>query len=80
MTGIKDLKNKESDRIKEIVENLKKFGFSVKSTINSISIDSNRKYYRYRGRSYCCRNCVESHRRIGYANLYYDSTAEYADL
>lgn len=49
-------------------------------TINSISIDSNRTYYRYRGRSYCCRNCVESHRKIGYANLYYDGTAEYADL
>ena len=43
MTGVKDLRNKESDRIKEIVENLKKFGFSVKSTINSISIVGNKK-------------------------------------
>ena len=43
MTGIKDLRNKESDRIKEMVENLKKFGFSVKSTINSISIVGNKK-------------------------------------
>ena len=41
MTGIKDLRNKESDRIKEMVENLKKFGFSVKSTENSISIIGN---------------------------------------
>ena len=43
MKGIKDLRNKESDRIKEIVENLKKFGFSVKSTTNSISIVGNKK-------------------------------------
>ena len=43
MTGIKDLRNKESDRIKEIVENLKKFGFSVKSTMDSISIVGNKK-------------------------------------
>ncbi len=43
MTGVKDLRNKESDRIKEIVENLKKFGFSVKSTIDSISIVGNKK-------------------------------------
>ena len=27
MTGIKDLKNKESDRIKEMVENLKNLDF-----------------------------------------------------
>ena len=43
MQGIKDLKNKESDRIKEMVVNLKKFGFSVKSTTNSISIIGNKK-------------------------------------
>ena len=43
MKGIKDLRNKESDRIKEVVENLKKFGFSVKSTINSITIVGNKK-------------------------------------
>ena len=43
MTGIKDLRNKESDRIREIVENLKKFGFAVKSTLNSISIVGNKK-------------------------------------
>ena len=43
MTGIKDLRNKESDRIKEMVENLKKIGFSIKSTINSISIVGNKK-------------------------------------
>ena len=42
MTGIKDLRNKESDRIKEMVENLNKFGFSIKSTINSISIIGNK--------------------------------------
>ncbi len=41
--GIQDLRNKESDRIKEIVENLKKFGFSVKSTPNSISIIGGKK-------------------------------------
>ena len=43
MRGIKDLRNKESDRIKEMVENLKKIGFSVKSTSNSISIRGNKK-------------------------------------
>ena len=43
MRGIKDLKNKESDRIKEMVENLKRIGFSVKSTSNSISIRGNKK-------------------------------------
>jgi len=43
MTGIKDLRNKESDRIKEMVENLKKFGFYIKSTTNSISIIGNKK-------------------------------------
>ena len=43
MTGIKDLKNKESDRIKEMVQNLNKFGFSIKSTSNSISILGNKK-------------------------------------
>ena len=43
MTGIKDLRNKESDRIKEMVENLNKFGFSIKSTINSITIIGNKK-------------------------------------
>ena len=43
MTGIKDLRNKESDRIKEMVQNLKKCGFSVKSTSNSISIIGNKK-------------------------------------
>ena len=43
MTGIKDLRNKESDRIKEIVENLKKFGFFVESSIDSISIVGNKK-------------------------------------
>ncbi len=43
MTGIKDLRNKESDRIKEMVENLKKFGFYINSTINSISIIGNKK-------------------------------------
>ena len=43
MRGIKDLRNKESDRIKEMVENLKKIGFSVKSTSNSISIIGNKK-------------------------------------
>ena len=43
MTGIKDLRNKESDRIKEMVENLNKFGFDVKSTLNSISIIGNKK-------------------------------------
>ena len=42
MTGIKDLRNKESDRIKEMVQNLNKFGFSVKSTSNSISIIGNK--------------------------------------
>ena len=41
MRGIKDLRNKESDRIKEMVENLNKFGFSVKSTTDSISIIGN---------------------------------------
>ena len=43
MTGIQDLRNKESDRIKEMVENLKKFGFYIKSTSNSISIVGNKK-------------------------------------
>ena len=43
MTGIKDLRNKESDRIKEMVQNLNKCGFSVKSTSNSISIVGNKK-------------------------------------
>ena len=43
MTGIKDLRNKESDRIKEMVQNLNKCGFSVKSTSNSISIIGNKK-------------------------------------
>ena len=43
MTGIKDLRNKESDRIKEMVQNLNKCGFSVKSTSNSISIMGNKK-------------------------------------
>ncbi len=43
MTGIEDLRNKESDRINEIVENLKKFGFFVKSTANSISIIGDKK-------------------------------------
>ncbi len=43
MTGIEDLRNKESDRIKEMVENLKRFGFSIKSTTNSISIIGNKK-------------------------------------
>ncbi len=43
--GIKDLRNKESDRIKEIVENLKKFGFSIKSTSNSISIIGGKKIH-----------------------------------
>ncbi len=43
MKGIQDLRNKESDRIKEIVENLKKFGFSVTSTTNSISIIGGKK-------------------------------------
>ncbi len=38
MKGIKDLRNKESDRIKEMVENLDKFGFSVNSTTDTISI------------------------------------------
>ena len=42
MTGIKDLRNKESDRIKEMVQNLNKFGFFVKSTSNSISIIGNK--------------------------------------
>ncbi len=42
MTGIKDLRNKESDRIKEMVQNLNKCGFSVKSTSNSISIIGNK--------------------------------------
>ena len=43
MTGIEDLRNKESDRIKEMVKNLKRFGFSVNSTENSISIIGNKK-------------------------------------
>ncbi len=43
MTGIQDLKNKESDRIKEMVQNLNKCGFSVRSTSNSISIIGNKK-------------------------------------
>ena len=43
MTGIKDLRNKESDRIKEMVKNLNKFGFSVESSSNSISIVGNKK-------------------------------------
>ncbi|MFL2821192.1 MAG: 3-phosphoshikimate 1-carboxyvinyltransferase [Alphaproteobacteria bacterium] len=43
MTGIKDLRNKESDRIKEMVQNLNRCGFSVKSTSNSISIIGNKK-------------------------------------
>ena len=43
MTGIKDLRNKESDRIKEMVQNLNKCGFSVRSTSNSISIIGNKK-------------------------------------
>ena len=43
MSGIKDLRNKESDRIKEMVQNLNKCGFSVKSTSNSISIIGNKK-------------------------------------
>ena len=42
MTGIGDLRNKESDRIKEMVENLKSCGFSIKSTTNSISITGNK--------------------------------------
>ena len=43
MTGIKDLRNKESDRIKEMVQNLNKCGFSVESTSNSISILGNKR-------------------------------------
>merc|ERR1711991_342840 len=43
MTGIEDLRNKESDRIKEMVQNLNKCGFSIKSTSNSISIIGNKK-------------------------------------
>ena len=42
MKGIKDLRNKESDRIKEVVENLK-IWFFVKSTTNSITIVGNKK-------------------------------------
>ena len=45
MTGIKDLRNKESDRIKEMVQNLNKCGFSVKSTSNSISIIGNKRFH-----------------------------------
>ena len=41
MTGVEDLRNKESDRIKEMVENLNEFGFSAKSTTDSISIIGN---------------------------------------
>ena len=48
-------------------------------TINSISIDSNRTYYRFRGRYYCCRNCVNSHKKIGYSSINYEA-AQYADL
>ncbi len=43
MTGIKDLRNKESDRIEEMVKNLNKCGFFVKSTSDSISITGNKK-------------------------------------
>ena len=43
MTGIKDLRNKESDRIKEMVENLEKFGFSIKSSTDTISIIGDKK-------------------------------------
>ena len=43
MTGIKDLRNKESDRIKEMVQNLNKCGFLVESTSNSISILGNKR-------------------------------------
>ncbi len=42
MTGIEDLRNKESDRIEEMVNNLKKFGYCVKSSSNSISIIGNK--------------------------------------
>ena len=41
MKGIEELRNKESDRIKEIVENLKKFGVNIKSTKNSIVVKGN---------------------------------------
>ena len=43
MSGIEDLRNKESDRIKEMVHNLKTLGYSVKSTKNSITIIGNKK-------------------------------------
>ena len=38
MNGIKELRNKETDRIKETVNNLKKLGFEVKSTENKMII------------------------------------------
>ena len=38
MNGIRDLRNKESDRIKEMVNNLKKFGFNISSSLDSITI------------------------------------------
>lgn len=41
MKGIEELRNKESDRVKEIVDNLKKFGVDIKSTKNSIIIKGN---------------------------------------
>ena len=43
MTGIEDLRNKESDRIKEMVNNLKKIGYSVTSAKDAISIIGNKK-------------------------------------
>ena len=38
MNGVKELRNKETDRIKETLNNLKKLGFVVKSTHNKMII------------------------------------------
>lgn len=48
-------------------------------TINSIAIDHNRKYFKFRNHIYCSRKCLESHKKINYSVIDY-STAEYADL
>ncbi len=43
MNGIEDLRNKESDRVREIVMNLKKFDIDIKSTKDAIIIKGNKK-------------------------------------
>ena len=45
MNGIKDLRNKETDRIKEVEENLNKLGIKTKSSYDNLSIEGLNKNF-----------------------------------